>query len=82
MRWQRLGLCGPPLFRGHIRPGPLAAAAGRDSLYTAWRYARALQMEYADKLRPAVAKYAADLVVVMRVYFEKPRTNVGWKVRG
>jgi 3-deoxy-7-phosphoheptulonate synthase len=39
-------------------------------------------MEYADKLRPAVAKYAADLVVVMRVYFEKPRTNVGWKVRG
>ena len=60
----------------------LAAAAGRDSLYVAWRYARALQMEYADKLRPAVAKYAADLVVVMRVYFEKPRTNVGWKVRG
>src|SRR5262249_23459864 len=25
------------------------------------------------------AKYAADLELVMRVYFEKPRTTVGWK---
>ena len=37
-------------------------------------------MEYCERLQPAVAKYAQDLVIVMRVYFEKPRTNVGWKV--
>jgi len=36
-------------------------------------------MEYCERLQPAVAKYAQDLVIVMRVYFEKPRTNVGWK---
>lgn len=36
-------------------------------------------IEYCTKLQPAVKKYAKDLVIVMRVYFEKPRTNVGWK---
>ena len=36
-------------------------------------------MEYAHKLAGAVERYRADLVVVMRVYFEKPRTTVGWK---
>ncbi len=36
-------------------------------------------LEYAAKLRDAAAKHAADLFVVMRVYFEKPRTTVGWK---
>ena len=35
--------------------------------------------EYAVKLLEAKMKHAADLVVVMRVYFEKPRTTVGWK---
>jgi 3-deoxy-7-phosphoheptulonate synthase len=36
-------------------------------------------LEYARKLR-AVAKQVADrLLVIMRVYFEKPRTIVGWK---
>lgn len=35
--------------------------------------------EYAGKLLEAKQKYAADLLVVMRVYFEKPRTTVGWK---
>jgi 3-deoxy-7-phosphoheptulonate synthase len=35
--------------------------------------------EYADRLRPLIAGLADDLVVVMRVYFEKPRTTVGWK---
>lgn len=35
--------------------------------------------EYAGKLLEAKKKHAADLVVVMRVYFEKPRTTVGWK---
>ncbi len=36
-------------------------------------------LEYASKLKAARAKHAADLELVMRVYFEKPRTTVGWK---
>src|SRR5215469_1258347 len=35
--------------------------------------------EYAGLLRAARQELAADLCVVMRVYFEKPRTTVGWK---
>jgi 3-deoxy-7-phosphoheptulonate synthase len=35
--------------------------------------------EYAGKLKEAKEEVAADLLVVMRVYFEKPRTTVGWK---
>ncbi|MDA3922432.1 MAG: 3-deoxy-7-phosphoheptulonate synthase [Salinisphaera sp.] len=36
-------------------------------------------LEYAEKLKAARGKYADDLLIVMRVYFEKPRTTVGWK---
>ncbi|HQR04771.1 MAG: 3-deoxy-7-phosphoheptulonate synthase AroG [Proteobacteria bacterium] len=36
-------------------------------------------MEYANRLKAERARHAADLEVVMRVYFEKPRTTVGWK---
>jgi 3-deoxy-7-phosphoheptulonate synthase len=36
-------------------------------------------VEYAHHLAEARGKYADDLVLVMRVYFEKPRTTVGWK---
>ncbi len=35
--------------------------------------------EYAALLRSAIADFSADLRIVMRVYFEKPRTTVGWK---
>ncbi len=35
--------------------------------------------EYAAQLKQAKNRLAADLLVVMRVYFEKPRTTVGWK---
>ncbi len=35
--------------------------------------------EYADKLCVMRNRLAADLEIVMRVYFEKPRTTVGWK---
>src|SRR5688500_15909300 len=35
--------------------------------------------EYAARLAEARNRLAADLIVVMRVYFEKPRTTVGWK---
>ncbi len=35
--------------------------------------------EYARRLKDAINAFAADLRIVMRVYFEKPRTTVGWK---
>ena len=36
-------------------------------------------MEYARRLLPLRQKYEKELLIVMRVYFEKPRTTVGWK---
>jgi 3-deoxy-7-phosphoheptulonate synthase len=39
----------------------------------------AAAMEYARRLKAQRQKYADTLEVVMRVYFEKPRTTVGWK---
>ncbi len=36
-------------------------------------------LEYAKKLKVERARHADTLEVVMRVYFEKPRTTVGWK---
>jgi len=35
--------------------------------------------EYAGRLAPQAERFADRLKVVMRVYFEKPRTTVGWK---
>lgn len=35
--------------------------------------------EYASKLADARSRLGRDLLIVMRVYFEKPRTTVGWK---
>ena len=36
-------------------------------------------IDYATRLSAERRELAADLVIVMRVYFEKPRTTVGWK---
>jgi len=36
-------------------------------------------LEYAQKLSGLKAELEQELVIVMRVYFEKPRTTVGWK---
>ena len=36
-------------------------------------------IEYAAKLKAVKDRLAADVLVVMRVYFENPRTTVGWK---
>ena len=36
-------------------------------------------LEYANRLQRLSARYADHLIVVMRSYFEKPRTTVGWK---
>ncbi len=35
--------------------------------------------EYADRLRKLMDELKGELIIVMRVYFEKPRTTVGWK---
>jgi 3-deoxy-7-phosphoheptulonate synthase len=35
--------------------------------------------EYAGLLKGAIDEFASDLRIVMRVYFEKPRTTIGWK---
>ncbi len=35
--------------------------------------------EYAALLKAADTEFAEDLRIVMRVYFEKPRTTIGWK---
>ena len=36
-------------------------------------------LDYASRLAPLADELKDDLVIVMRVYFEKPRTTVGWK---
>ena len=36
-------------------------------------------LRYAEQLAPLRAQYADSLCIVMRAYFEKPRTIVGWK---
>lgn len=36
-------------------------------------------LEYAGRLQKLIVELEQDLMIVMRVYFEKPRTTVGWK---
>lgn len=36
-------------------------------------------LDYARRLAEVAAAHEADLLIVMRAYFEKPRTTVGWK---
>ncbi len=36
-------------------------------------------IEYGERLKPLIERYKDDLQIIMRVYFEKPRTTVGWK---
>ena len=36
-------------------------------------------LEYASRLKPIADRLADSLIIVMRTYFEKPRTVVGWK---
>jgi len=35
-------------------------------------------LDYARRLKAEADRHAAELLLVMRVYFEKPRTTVGW----
>lgn len=39
----------------------------------------AAAMDYAHRLKALAAKVQDSLLIVMRVYFEKPRTTTGWK---
>jgi len=39
----------------------------------------ALALDYAHRLKPLIDHHQDMLQIVMRVYFEKPRTTVGWK---
>jgi 3-deoxy-7-phosphoheptulonate synthase len=39
----------------------------------------AAAVDYAKRLKGERERHAHDLAIVMRVYFEKPRTTVGWK---
>ena len=39
----------------------------------------AAALDYARRLQPVATRLARDLLVVMRVYFEKPRTTLGWR---
>ena len=36
-------------------------------------------MDYAARLKTLADRYAGQLLILMRTYFEKPRTSVGWK---
>lgn len=36
-------------------------------------------LEYAEKLASAAKSLSEHLLIIMRVYFEKPRTSLGWK---
>ncbi|MGC6466009.1 MAG: 3-deoxy-7-phosphoheptulonate synthase [Akkermansiaceae bacterium] len=36
-------------------------------------------IEYGERLKSLADRYKNDLHIIMRVYFEKPRTTVGWK---
>ncbi len=36
-------------------------------------------LEYAQRLQQQVSRYQNELFLVLRVYFEKPRTTIGWK---
>lgn len=56
------------------RDGRLLVVAGPCSIHDA-----AAAREYARRLKGAMEELGRELRIVMRVYFEKPRTTLGWK---
>ena len=56
------------------RDGRLVVVVGPCSIHD-----HAQAMHYAQLLKPLADELHNELIVVMRVYFEKPRTTVGWK---
>ena len=58
----------------HGRDARLVAIVGPCSLHDP-----EAALEYARRLRPIAEESREDMIVLMRTYFEKPRTTVGWK---
>jgi len=58
----------------HNKNNKLIVAVGPCSIHS---YDETL--EYASKLANIQNKYKDKLIILMRVYFEKPRTSIGWK---
>ncbi|MEO7246381.1 MAG: 3-deoxy-7-phosphoheptulonate synthase [Rubrivivax sp.] len=58
----------------HGRDDRLVAVVGPCSIHD-----HGAAMDYARRLEPVADALRGELIVVMRVYFEKPRTTVGWK---
>jgi 3-deoxy-7-phosphoheptulonate synthase len=58
----------------HGRDDRLLAIVGPCSIHDP-----ASALDYARQLKPVADRLSRELLVVMRVYFEKPRTVVGWK---
>ncbi|HYD77577.1 3-deoxy-7-phosphoheptulonate synthase [Ramlibacter sp.] len=58
----------------HGRDDRLLAIVGPCSIHD-----HAQAIEYARRLKALAGELEGELLVVMRVYFEKPRTTVGWK---
>ena len=58
----------------HGRDSRLVVVVGPCSIHDT-----AAAMDYAERLRPLAARFGDELIIAMRVYFEKPRTSVGWK---
>jgi 3-deoxy-7-phosphoheptulonate synthase len=56
------------------RDSRLALVAGPCSIHDT-----AAALEYGGRLKTLADRFAGQLVIVMRTYFEKPRTSVGWK---
>ena len=58
----------------HGRSDRLLAIVGPCSIHD-----HAQAMEYAHQLQKVAQQFKEELLIIMRVYFEKPRTTVGWK---
>src|SRR4051812_41822179 len=58
----------------HGRDGRLVVVVGPCSIHD-----HDQAMEYATRLKAAADRFGDELLIVMRAYFEKPRTTVGWK---
>lgn len=58
----------------HGRDDRLIVVVGPCSIHD-----HAQAIEYAQRLKTTAQALSKDLLIVMRVYFEKPRTTVGWK---
>ncbi|MEQ8857709.1 MAG: 3-deoxy-7-phosphoheptulonate synthase [Pseudomonadales bacterium] len=58
----------------HGRDGRLMVVIGPCSIHDP-----SAALEYADRLAEQAKRHREHLLIIMRVYFEKPRTTVGWK---